>query len=85
MFRLLFELNRGVPNGTLRGVRGRRKSSLLDCIKVLLRGGEDNMAMCYVTCIVAGVRTYKQVPNFLKAKVKELLIAMDLGELIKED
>lgn len=55
------------------------------CIKVLLRGGEDNMAMCYVTCIVAGVRTYKQVPNFLKAKVKELLIAMDLGELIKED
>ena len=30
MFRLLFELNRGVPNGTLRGVRGRRKSSLLD-------------------------------------------------------
>ena len=31
MFRLLFELNRGVPNGTLRGVRGRGKSSLLDC------------------------------------------------------
>ena len=30
MFRLLFELNRGVPNGTLRGVRGRRNSSLLD-------------------------------------------------------
>ncbi|MDU1266016.1 MAG: CD1375 family protein [Peptostreptococcus sp.] len=55
------------------------------CIKVLLRGGESDMAMCYVTCIVAGVRTYKQVPNFLKAKVKELLIAMDLGELVKED
>ncbi|MDU5095401.1 MAG: CD1375 family protein [Peptostreptococcus anaerobius] len=43
------------------------------------------MAMCYVTCIVAGVRTYAQVPKFLKAKVKELLIAMDLGELVKED
>lgn len=55
------------------------------CIKTLLRGGESDMAMCYVTCIVAGVRTYKQVPSFLKAKVKELLIAMDLGELIKED
>ena len=33
MFRLLFELNRGVPNGTLRGVRGRRKSSLLDYLQ----------------------------------------------------
>lgn len=55
------------------------------CIKVSLEGGEFDMAMCYVTCIVAGVRTYKQVPNFLKAKVKELLIAMDLGELVKED
>jgi len=48
-------------------------------------GGGKDMAMCYVTCIVAGVRTYAQVPKFLKAKVKELLIAMDLGELVKED
>ncbi|EKX89262.1 Uncharacterised protein [Peptostreptococcus anaerobius] len=55
------------------------------CIKVSLEGGELDMAMCYVTCIVAGVRTYAQVPKFLKAKVKELLIAMDLGELVKED
>lgn len=43
------------------------------------------MAMCWITCIVAGVKTYKEVPRFLKAKVKELLIAMDLQELIIED
>ncbi len=43
-----------------------------------------DMAMCYVTCIIAGVRTFKQVPQFLKAKVKELLIAMDLEELVVE-
>lgn len=54
------------------------------CIKVSLEGGELDMAMCYVTCIVAGVRTFKQVPQFLKAKVKELLIAMDLEELAVE-
>lgn len=54
------------------------------CIKCSLKGGEWDMAMCYVTCITAGVRTYKQVPQFLKAKVRELLIAMDLEELVVE-
>ena len=49
-----------------------------------MKGGRD-MAMCYVTCIVAGLRTYKQVPQFLKAKVKELLIGMDLAELVTEE
>lgn len=49
-----------------------------------LEGGEEDMAMCYVTCIVAGVRTYKQVPKFLKDKVKELLISMELEELVVE-
>ncbi len=47
-------------------------------------GGGEDMAMCYVTCIVAGVRTYAQVPKFLKAKVKELLISMELEELVVE-
>ena len=51
------------------------------CINLIVKGGEIDMAMCYVTCIIAGVRTFKQVPQFLKAKVKELLIAMDLEEL----
>lgn len=47
--------------------------------------GCNIMAMCYVTCIVAGTRTYNQVPRFLKAKVKELLISMDLIELLPEN
>lgn len=54
------------------------------CIKIYLEGGGEDMAMCYVTCIVAGVRTYAQVPKFLKAKVKELLISMELEELVIE-
>ena len=53
-------------------------------IKFYELGGGNDMAMCYVTCIIAGVRTFKQVPQFLKAKVKELLIAMDLEELVVE-
>jgi hypothetical protein len=54
------------------------------CIKLIVKGGEIDMAMCYVTCIIAGVRTFKQVPQFLKAKVKALLVAMDLEELAVE-
>lgn len=50
----------------------------------LMKGGEKDMAMCYVTCIVAGLRTFKQVPTFLKPQVKELLIGMGLDELVTE-
>lgn len=39
-------------------------------IKFYKLGGGNDMAMCYVTCIIAGVRTFKQVPQFLKAKVR---------------
>lgn len=51
---------------------------------LILKGGEIDMAMCYVTCIVHGVRTFKQVPAFLKPQVKELLISMELEELVVE-
>lgn len=53
-------------------------------IFLILKGGES-MAMCYATVIVAGLRTYKQVPAFLKEEVKKLLIAMDLADLVTED
>lgn len=49
-----------------------------------MKGGERDMAMCYVTCIIAGVRTFKDVPTFLKPKVKAILIAMELEELVVE-
>ena len=53
-------------------------------IKFYKLGGGDDMAMCYVTCIVHSVRTFKDVPTFLKPKVKAILIAMELEELVVE-
>lgn len=53
-------------------------------ILIKLKGGENDMAMCYVTCIVAGKRTFKQVPKFLKAEVRELLVSMGLEDLVVE-
>lgn len=53
-------------------------------IKFYKLGGGDDMAMCYVTCIVHDVRTFKDVPTFLKPKVKAILIAMELEELVVE-
>lgn len=53
--------------------------------KLKCERGCNDMAMCYVTCIVAGTRTYEQVPRFLKAKVKELLISMELEDLLPEN
>lgn len=41
-------------------------------IKFYKLGGGDDMAMCYITCIVHGVRTFKDVPTFLKPKVKAI-------------
>lgn len=51
---------------------------------IFMKGGEEDMAMCYFTVIVHGKRTFKQVPAFLKAEVKELLIAAGLEELVTE-
>lgn len=42
------------------------------------------MVDLYVTLIIHELRTYKQVPRFLKPKVKETLIALGLEELVKE-
>ncbi len=42
------------------------------------------MAMIYVTLIIKGLRTYKDVPKVIRAKVKELLIQLELEELIVE-
>lgn len=42
------------------------------------------MVAVYVALIVAGRRTYKQVPTILKGKVAEELKALDLEYLIVE-
>lgn len=40
------------------------------------------MVAVYVALIIAGRRTYAQVPATLKAKVSEELTALDLADLI---
>ena len=42
------------------------------------------MVAVYVALIIAGRRTYKQVPNTLKPQVAEELKALDLEALITE-
>lgn len=49
-----------------------------------LRKAVDLMAMIYVALIIKGKRTYKSVPATLKAKVKEILIDLDMPELVEE-
>lgn len=43
------------------------------------------VAMLWVSRIVAGKKTFKDVPRLLKSQVKELLIEAGLEELIEED
>ncbi len=43
------------------------------------------VAMLWVTRIVAGKKTYSQVPAKLKDQVKEILIEADLEYLIEEE
>jgi hypothetical protein len=49
-------------------------------IFTIMRGGID-MVIVYVALIIAGRKTYAQVPAILKEAVKEELIALDLAEL----
>ncbi|VTX72009.1 CD1375 family protein [Gemella haemolysans] len=42
------------------------------------------MAMLFAINIAKGKRTFSQVPKFLKDKVRECLIDMDLEHLAKE-
>lgn len=42
------------------------------------------MAVIYVTLIIKGKRTFKQVPSILKEQVRQLLIDLELEHLITE-
>ena len=48
-----------------------------------LTGGEM-MAVIYATLIIKGKKTFAQVPEILKEKVKERLIDLDMTELAVE-
>lgn len=43
------------------------------------------MVVVYVALIVAGRKTFADVPAILKEKVKAELEALDLGELVTEE
>ena len=44
----------------------------------------NTMAAIYVALIIKGKRTYSSVPSTVKAKVREMLIDLELEELISE-
>lgn len=52
--------------------------------KILLRKEVYEMVAIYVALIIKGKRTYAQVPEKLKAQVKQMLIDLDLEELAQE-
>jgi hypothetical protein len=54
----------------------------INLIFTIMKGGID-MVIVYVALIIAGRKTYAQVPAILKEAVKEELIALDLAELVE--
>jgi len=52
----------------------------INLIFTIMKGGID-MVIVYVALIIAGRKTYSQVPAILKDAVKAELEALDLGEL----
>lgn len=52
----------------------------INLIFTIMKGGID-MVIVYVALIIAGRKTYSQVPTILKDAVKAELEALDLAEL----
>ena len=50
-------------------------------IKILFRKDVAEMAVVYATMIIKGKKTFADVPDRIKDKVKEVLIDLDCGEL----
>lgn len=48
---------------------------------ILFRKGVLDMAVVYATLIVKGKKTFAQVPEKLKAEVREILVSLDCGEM----
>lgn len=53
-------------------------------IKVFHKKEEAVMVMIYVALIIKGKKTFAQVPEVLKERVREMLIDLDLGDLAEE-
>lgn len=50
-------------------------------IKILFRKDVECMAVIYATLIIKGKKTFADVPEKIKDKVKEVLIDLDCPEL----
>ncbi len=50
-------------------------------IKLLFRKDVQTMAIIYATLIIKGKKTFADVPDKIKDKVKEVLIDLDCPEL----
>lgn len=50
-------------------------------IKILFRKDVETMAVIYATLIIKGKKTFADVPDKIKDKVKEVLIDLDCPEL----
>ena len=50
-------------------------------VKILLRKDVESMAVIYATLIIKGKKTFADVPEKIKDKVKEVLIDLDCPEL----
>ena len=50
-------------------------------IKILFRKDGEFMAVIYATLIIKGKKTFADVPEKIKDKVKEVLIDLDCPEL----
>lgn len=50
-------------------------------IKILFRKDVNTMAVIYATLIIKGKKTFTDVPDKIKDKVKEVLIDLDCPEL----
>lgn len=50
-------------------------------IKILFRKDVAEMAVVYATLIIKGKKTFADVPDRIKDKVKEVMIDLDCGEL----
>lgn len=50
-------------------------------IKILFRKDVESMAVIYATLIIKGKKTFADVPEKIKDKVKDVLIDLDCPEL----
>jgi len=50
-------------------------------LKIIFRKEVKEMAIVYATLIVKGKKTFADVPNLIKAQVKEVLIDLECPEL----